>query len=189
MLRRPWRRESERINSSLRALAKSRRRRRRRRLANRLGLRFVRGRRRARRSRYVRRDESGDPVVHERGHGRVARNARRYCRRNRHKIGVNTKGLTEITAKVIDSGTMKKLRAGVFRGFSVGGKVLARDSKNPKTITKIRLDEVSLVDRPSNSEATLELIKVVGPTPPARRRRSSSSMIVSRPSSTRHWAP
>jgi hypothetical protein len=81
------------------------------------------------------------------------------------KLSVDTKGRTEITAKVIDNGTMRKLRAGVFRGFSVGGKILARDAKNPKTITKIRLDEVSLVDKPSNSEATLELIKVVGPTP------------------------
>ena len=81
------------------------------------------------------------------------------------KISVDSKGRTELTARVVDSNTIKKLRGGVFRGFSIGGKVLARDSKTPKMITKIRLDEISLVDRPSNAEATLELVKVVGRTP------------------------
>jgi hypothetical protein len=69
---------------------------------------------------------------------------------------------TVVIAKVVDPGTIRKLRAGVFRGFSIGGKVLARDPKNRKLVTKIRLDEISLVDRPSNPEATLDVWKALG---------------------------
>ncbi len=75
---------------------------------------------------------------------------------------IDSKNRTAIVAKVVDAGTIKKLRAGVFRGFSIGGKVLARDPKNRKTITKIRLDEISLVDRPSCPEAVLDVFKAAG---------------------------
>ena len=75
---------------------------------------------------------------------------------------IDAKNRTAIVARVVDPGTIKKLRAGVFRGFSIGGKVLARDPKNRKTITKIRLDEISLVDRPSCPEAILDVFKAAG---------------------------
>jgi len=75
---------------------------------------------------------------------------------------IDTANRTVIIAKVVDPGTIRKLRAGVFRGFSIGGKVLARDDKNKRLITKIRLDEISLVDRPANPAATLDVWKAAG---------------------------
>jgi phage head maturation protease len=75
---------------------------------------------------------------------------------------IDAKNRFAIVAKVVDTNTIKKLRAGVFRGFSIGGKTLARDPKNRKVITKSRLDEISLVDRPANPEATLDVWKAAG---------------------------
>lgn len=75
---------------------------------------------------------------------------------------IDAKNRTAIVAKVVDPGTIKKLRAGVFKGFSIGGKTLARDPQNRKVITKIRLDEISLVDRPSCPEAVLDVFKADG---------------------------
>ena len=75
---------------------------------------------------------------------------------------IDDKNRTAILATVVDSGTIRKLRAGVLKGFSIGGKTIARDPKNKKVITKIRLDEISLVDRPSNSAAVLTVFKASG---------------------------
>jgi hypothetical protein len=60
---------------------------------------------------------------------------------------------------------------GVYKGFSIGGKVLARDSKDKKIITKIALNEISLVDRPSNPEARFDVWKAaaVDPADPVAR--------------------
>lgn len=65
-----------------------------------------------------------------------------------------------IAAKVVDDDAWAKVVAGVYKGFSVGGKVLARDPNARKTITKIGLYEISLVDRPANPEATFDVWKV-----------------------------
>jgi phage head maturation protease len=77
------------------------------------------------------------------------------------EASVDDKGLY-IGAKVVDDTAWKKITEGVYKGFSIGGKVLARDSKNKKTITKIRLDEISLVDRPSNPESRFDVWKAAG---------------------------
>jgi hypothetical protein len=69
---------------------------------------------------------------------------------------------TVIVAKVVDASTIRKIKAGVLKGFSIGGKTLERDPKNRKTITKIRLDEISLVDKPANPEAILDVWKAAG---------------------------
>jgi HK97 family phage prohead protease len=74
---------------------------------------------------------------------------------------IDEKGLY-ISAKIVDDMAWKKVTTGVFRGFSVGGKVLSRDPDNRKIITKVRLDEISLVDRPSNSEARIDVWKAAG---------------------------
>jgi HK97 family phage prohead protease len=74
---------------------------------------------------------------------------------------VDDKGLY-ISAKVVDDSAWKKVTTGVYKGFSIGGKVLARDSDDKKIITKIRLDEISLVDRPSNPEAKFDIYKAAG---------------------------
>lgn len=74
---------------------------------------------------------------------------------------VDSKGLY-IAAHIVDDAAWKKVTSGVYKGFSIGGKVLARDPKSKKTITKVRLDEISLVDRPSNPEARFDVWKAAG---------------------------
>ena len=72
---------------------------------------------------------------------------------------VNGDGETRISATVIDPVAILKIKSGVYKGFSVGGKVLARDPKDRKVITKIKLIEISLVDRPCCPEAKIEVWK------------------------------
>lgn len=67
-----------------------------------------------------------------------------------------------IAARVIDDTAWNKVKTGVYKGFSIGGKVLGRDPDNRKIITKVRLDEISLVDRPSNPKARFDVWKAVG---------------------------
>jgi hypothetical protein len=72
---------------------------------------------------------------------------------------VDTDGVTRIETHVVDPLAVKKVQLGVYKGFSIGGKVLARDPANHKIITKLRLNEISLVDRPCNPEAVVEMWK------------------------------
>jgi hypothetical protein len=75
------------------------------------------------------------------------------------KALVDSKKRTWIRATVVDPLAIKKILARVYNGLSIGGKTLARDRKNPKVITKLRLDEVSLVDTPANPDALFEIVK------------------------------
>lgn len=94
------------------------------------------------------------------------------------EVGIDDEGKTTICAHIVDSEAVKKVRAGVYKGFSIGGKVTARDDLQKSTITGIRWVETSLVDRPSNPEAVLTMYKAddlenpVGegndPEPPAK---------------------
>jgi hypothetical protein len=68
-------------------------------------------------------------------------------------------GETMIEAHVVDPVAVKKVQAGVYKGFSVGGKVMARDGAMKKTITAVKLIEISLVDRPNNPDAVLTFWK------------------------------
>jgi hypothetical protein len=72
---------------------------------------------------------------------------------------------TLISTTVVDPIAVLKVRTGVYKGFSVGGRVLERDPKNRKIITKISLNEISLVDRPANPEAVIDLWKADGVQP------------------------
>jgi len=71
-------------------------------------------------------------------------------------------GETMIEAHVVDPVAVKKVQAGVYKGFSVGGKVTGRDAEMRKTITAVRLIEISLVDRPNNPDAVLTCWKAEG---------------------------
>lgn len=57
---------------------------------------------------------------------------------------------TIVVATVVDPVAIKKVKTGTYKGFSIGGKVVERDKKNRKIITKLALSELSLVDRPAN---------------------------------------
>lgn len=68
---------------------------------------------------------------------------------------MDDKGLF-ISVKVVDDSAWNKVKEGVYNGFSIGGKKLL---KIGGTISKLRLTEISLVDRPANPEAIFNLWK------------------------------
>ena len=68
---------------------------------------------------------------------------------------VDNKGLM-IKAKIVDPIAWKKVMAGVYNGFSIGGKVV---SKVGNIIKNLTLSEISVVDRPSNPETVFTLVK------------------------------
>ena len=68
-------------------------------------------------------------------------------------------GDTWITATVVDKAAIEKVEKRVYRGFSIGGRVVERHATNRKIIKKIRLHEISLVDRPSNPDAVFDIWK------------------------------
>ena len=71
------------------------------------------------------------------------------------EANVDDKGLF-LTAKIVDDDCWKKVLEGVYKGYSIGGKKLA---KNGNTITEIELVEVSVVDRPANPECKFDVSK------------------------------
>ncbi len=71
-----------------------------------------------------------------------------------------------IVARVEDDGSWAKVKKGVLKGFSIGGKTLdwvmehiAGTGKMIRRITKLLLTEVSLVDRPANPDARILVFK------------------------------
>lgn len=63
-------------------------------------------------------------------------------------------------AHIIDSEAVKKVKMGVYKGFSIGGKATKRNELNKSIIEGLRLNEVSLVDRPANPEAVITIMKM-----------------------------
>ncbi len=72
---------------------------------------------------------------------------------------VQDDGRTWFGAHVVDPIAVKKVESGVYKGFSIGGKVTKRDDLNKRLIKAIKLVEVSLVDRPANPEAVFTMFK------------------------------
>jgi len=70
---------------------------------------------------------------------------------------VGEDGATRIAAHVVDPVAVKKVQLGVYKGFSIGGRVLSRDPADRTVITKLKLNEISLVDRPCNPEAVIDM--------------------------------
>lgn len=71
---------------------------------------------------------------------------------------VDHKGLW-LGAKVVDDRAWVKCKEGVYKGFSIGGRVTARDPDDRSIITGLELTEISLVDRPANPDAIYEVVK------------------------------
>ncbi len=70
-----------------------------------------------------------------------------------------------LAAKIVDDEAWRKVREGVYNGFSVGIKnpVLVRDEQAPNgRIVGGKLIEISIVDRPANDAAKFVLVKSVG---------------------------
>jgi HK97 family phage prohead protease len=70
-----------------------------------------------------------------------------------------------LTVRVVDDGAWAKVKAGVYKGFSIGGKVVKAvleklpDGSYVRRILKLLLTEISLVDRPANPDAKILVFK------------------------------
>jgi HK97 family phage prohead protease len=81
------------------------------------------------------------------------------------EASVDDDGATRIVAHVVDPVAIAKVKSRTYSGFSIGGRVLARDAADATVITKIKLSEISLVDRPANPEAVIDLWKAAAAPP------------------------
>lgn len=72
---------------------------------------------------------------------------------------VDNDGVTHLEAHIVDESSVKKVKARVLKGFSIGGKVTKRNATDRKIIEGIKLAEISLVDRPANPDALITLVK------------------------------
>jgi phage head maturation protease len=70
------------------------------------------------------------------------------------EVGSDNK--TRIRARIVDRDAIAKIRHGVLKGFSIGGKVLKRAGNK---IVELLLTEISLVDRPANPDSVFSFGK------------------------------
>lgn len=75
------------------------------------------------------------------------------------EIYLDNENKTQLVAHVVDTDAVKKVKAKVYAGFSIGGRVKKRRFNDPSVIEEIDLIEISLVDRPCNPEAAISLWK------------------------------
>ena len=68
---------------------------------------------------------------------------------------ITEKGLF-IGAKIVDKEAWAKVKEGVYKAFSIGGRIV---SKVGDSISDIELTEISLVDRPANAQAVITVFK------------------------------
>ncbi|HYP35871.1 MAG TPA: hypothetical protein VEQ62_05995, partial [Stellaceae bacterium] len=80
---------------------------------------------------------------------------------------VGDDNITRIVAHIVDPTAVSKVKNQVYRGFSIGGRVTKREAGNPKMITGLVLNEISLVDRPANPEAIFDCWKATMAEPQA----------------------
>lgn len=66
-----------------------------------------------------------------------------------------------IGGKIVDNDAWDKVKAGVYKGFSIGGTVTMRDPNDDKIITGLDLIEISAVDRPANPDCLIDMWKAV----------------------------
>lgn len=81
------------------------------------------------------------------------------------EINVDENNVTTLKAHIVDSEAIKKVKTGVYKGFSIGGSVTKRDDLNKSIVTGIQLVEISLVDRPANPSAVITCYKADGLSP------------------------
>ncbi len=73
------------------------------------------------------------------------------------EMTVGEDGKTFAKAHVVDKGSIAKVKAGVLRGFSIGGSAL---TKVGNTVERLLLRELSLVDRACNPDCQFTVAKV-----------------------------
>jgi phage head maturation protease len=77
------------------------------------------------------------------------------------EAAIDDRGLY-IGARIVDDQAWQKVIEGVYKGYSIGGRITQRDPADYKTITGLVLNEISLVDRPANPEAVFDYWKAAG---------------------------
>lgn len=96
------------------------------------------------------------------------------------EASLDDKGLY-LGARIVDDDAWEKVVEGVYKGFSIGGKVTARDATDRKIITGLSLTEISIVDRPANPEAVFDCWKAdmaeVDPAPEGRARAPNGEFV------------
>jgi hypothetical protein len=81
-------------------------------------------------------------------------------------------GKLRLTVKVVDDSAWRKVKEKVYKGFSIGGKIVEAileklpDGTYIRRILKLLLTEISLVDRPANPDARILLYKMEATMPP-----------------------
>jgi hypothetical protein len=98
---------------------------------------------------------------------------------------VGDDGATRIVAHVVDPIAITKVRNQVYRGFSIGGRVTQREAGNPKAVTGLVLNEISLVDRPANPEAIFDCWKASAASEAIRSRAEAPLPATVSPAPTR----
>lgn len=76
------------------------------------------------------------------------------------EVFVDDDDRTQVRVLVVDAEAVKKVETGVYQGFSVGGRALKRDANDKSVITEFEWNELSLVDRGANPEATFTIVKI-----------------------------
>jgi hypothetical protein len=74
------------------------------------------------------------------------------------EAAIDDRGLY-LGARIVDNDAWQKVVAGVYKGFSIGGHVTARDPADRNIVTGLALSEISVVDRPANPEAVFDCWK------------------------------
>lgn len=79
-------------------------------------------------------------------------------------VGVATEATIDdrglyLGARIVDDDAWRKVVEGVYKGFSIGGRVTERDPAERRAITGLTLTEISVVDRPANPEAVFDCWK------------------------------
>lgn len=75
-------------------------------------------------------------------------------------------GRLHLAIKVVDDGAWTKVKTGVYKGFSIGGRIVKAvleklaDGTYIRRILELVLTEISLVDRPANPDARILLYKM-----------------------------
>ena len=74
-----------------------------------------------------------------------------------------------VGAYIVDDQAWEKVRAGVYKGFSIGANPLrwevGKDYKDPIRVTEYEIVEVSLVDKPKDPTSVIEMWRAAGGAP------------------------
>lgn len=94
-------------------------------------------------------------------------------------IDVDEDGVTQFAAHVVDPVSVLKVKTGVLKGFSIGGRATQFAPNNRSIITGLELSEVSLVDRPANPDAVITMYKADTPQDIAKAEQDQVSALTS----------